>query len=48
MKITVEHYDEKISIELEHNDLSLDDFMGYINRIASAIYDPKSVEDYWK
>lgn len=48
MKITVEHYDEKVSIEVKNDDLDLDEFMEMQKRIAMAIYNPKSVEDYWK
>ena len=48
MKITVEHYDEKVSIETKNDDITLDEFMEYLNRIALAIYDSQSVEDYWK
>ena len=27
MKIAVEHYDEKVSIETKHDDITFDDFM---------------------
>lgn len=47
MKITVEHYDEKVSIETKHDDLTLDEFMDNLKRIASAIYSEKLVNDYW-
>lgn len=48
MKITVEHYDEKVSIEVKNDDLTFDEFMEMQKRIALAIYDAKTVEDYWK
>ncbi len=37
MKITVEHYDEKISIETKRDDLSFDEFMDQLKRVAQAI-----------
>lgn len=48
MKITVEHYDEKVSIKVKNDDLTFDEFMEMQKRIALAIYDAKTVEDYWK
>jgi len=48
MKITVEHYNEKVSIETNHDDLTLDEFMDNLRRIACAIYSAKLVEDYWE
>ena len=47
MKITVEHYDEKISIETKRDDLSFDEFMDQLKRVAQAIYHPQTVEDWW-
>lgn len=47
MKITVERYDEKVIVETKGDDITLSEFMGYINRIALAIYNQNSVEDYW-
>ena len=37
MKITVEHYDEKISVEVGHDDLSFKDFMDLIERICYGV-----------
>ena len=48
MKIIVEHYDEKVSIETNRDDLTIDEFIDNLKRIASAIYNEKLVEDYWK
>ena len=48
MKITVEHYDEKVSIEVKHDDITFDEFMEMQKRIAMAIYNAKKVEDYWE
>ena len=47
MKITIEHYDEKVSIETKRDDLTFDEFMEIQKRILCAIYNPKTVEKYW-
>jgi len=48
MKITVEYYDEKISIETKDDDITFDEFMDMQKRIAKAIYSDKLVDDYWR
>ena len=48
MKITVEQYNTKISIKVDHNDVTYDDFMELIMRISKAVgYNSKTIEDYW-
>jgi hypothetical protein len=47
MKITIEHYDEKVSIETERDDLSFNEFMEQTKRIAFAIYNPETVKNWW-
>jgi len=48
MKITIEHYDEKVSIETDHDDLTLDDFMELIRKIAHGIgYGSEAVEEWF-
>ena len=37
MKITVEHYDEKVSIETENDDVCFEDFMDLIERICYGV-----------
>jgi hypothetical protein len=37
MKITVEHYDEKVSIETKHDDLSFEDFMELVRKVAHGV-----------
>jgi hypothetical protein len=37
MKITVEHYDEKVSIETENDDIDFTEFMGLIKRVAHGV-----------
>ena len=37
MKITVEHYDEKVSIETKHDVLSFEDFMELVRKVAHGV-----------
>ena len=49
MKITVEHCDEKVTIQTDTEDVTLHDFMGYIERIAYAVgYQHKNIKDWYK
>lgn len=48
MKITVEHYDEKISIETNHDDLSLQEFMELVRKVAHGVgYNSESIEEWY-
>jgi hypothetical protein len=37
MKITVEHYDEKVSIERENDDLDFNEFMQLVRKVAHGV-----------
>ena len=37
MKITVEHYDEKVSIERENDDIDFSDFMELVRNVARGV-----------
>ena len=37
MKITVEHYDEKVSIERESDDIDFNEFMGLVKKVAHGV-----------
>lgn len=37
MKITVEHYNEKVSLETDHDDVSFDEFIELIRKISYGI-----------
>ena len=48
MKIAVEHYDEKVSIETKHDDITFDDFMELIRKVALGVgYHQKSVDEWF-
>jgi len=48
MKITVEHYDEKVSIETKHEDLSLDEFMELVRKVAHSVgYGDKTIAEWF-
>jgi hypothetical protein len=49
MKITVERYNTKTSIKVDHDDVEYSDFMELIMRISIGVgYSSKTVEDYWE
>jgi hypothetical protein len=48
MKITVEHYDEKVSIETEKDDLNFEDFTELLRRIAVGMgYPAITVDEFF-
>ena len=48
MKITVEHYDEKVSIETKHDDLSFDEFMESVRKVAHGVgYGDKTIAEWF-
>lgn len=47
MRITVEHYDEKVSIEVKHDDVTFGDFMELIQKVALGIGYNTNVVNEW-
>ena len=47
MKITVEHYNEKISVETNHDDLTFCDFMDLIEKLSYSLGYPVDVIKEW-
>ena len=49
MKITVEHYDEKVSIETEHDDISFENFMDLVERICHRVgYHDETIKEWFE
>ena len=49
MKITVEHYDEKVSIETEHDDISFENFMDLVERICHSVgYHDETIKEWFE
>jgi len=49
MKITVEHYEEKISIETKHDDLTFEEFMELVRKVALGLgYGSKTIEEWFE
>ena len=49
MKITVEHYDEKVSIETANDDVTFDEFMELIRKLSHGVgYGGKTIEEWFK
>jgi len=48
MKITVEHYDEKVSIETANDDVTFDEFMELIRKLSHGVgYGDKTIEEWF-
>lgn len=48
MKITVEHYDEKLSIETNHDDVTFEEFMELIKKVAYGVgYHSETIEEWF-
>ena len=48
MKITVEHYDEKVSIERENDDLDFTEFMGLVKKVAHGVgYSSETIDEWF-
>ena len=48
MKITVEHYDEKVSIERENDDINFTEFMELVIKAAHAVgYSNETIDKYF-
>lgn len=49
MKITVEHYDEKISIEVTNDDVTFDEFMELVRKVAHGVgYHSELIQEWFK
>ena len=48
MKITVEHYKEKVSIETDYDDVPFDEFMEIIRKLSHGVgYGEKTIEEWF-
>ena len=48
MKITIEHYDEKVSIEKENDDINFTEFMELVKKVARAVgYNDKTINEWF-
>jgi len=48
MKITVEHYNEKVSIETNHDDVTFDEFMELIRKVAHGVgYNSETIGEWF-
>ena len=48
MKVTVEHYDEKVSIERENDDLGFTEFMELVKKIAHGVgYADETINEWF-
>ena len=48
MKITVKHYNEKVSIETDHDDVSFDEFIELIRKVCHGVgYHEKTIKEWF-
>lgn len=48
MKITVEHYEQKVSIETKHDDLTFEEFMELVRKVAHGLgYGNETISDWF-
>ena len=48
MKITVEHYDEKVSIERENDDIDFTEFMDLVKKVAHGVgYADETINEWF-
>jgi len=47
MKITVEHYDEKVSIERKNDDIDFNEFMQLVRKVARGVGYADETIDKW-
>tara|TARA_R110002073_G_scaffold310741_1_gene481556 strand:- start:651 stop:815 length:165 start_codon:yes stop_codon:yes gene_type:complete len=48
MKITVEHYDEKVSIERKNDDLDFTEFMELVEKVAHGMgYADRTIKEWF-
>lgn len=49
MKIKVEHYDEKISVETKHDDVTFDEFMELVRKVSHAVgYSHVTINEWFR
>ena len=49
MKVTVEQYDQKISVETNHDDLKYEDFIELIEKISYSLgYSVDTIKEWFK
>ena len=47
-RITIEHYDHKITFEYDHSDILFDDYMGALKLVTIAIFSEELWNEYFE
>lgn len=48
MKITVKHYEEKVSVETKYDDVTFEDFMELVRKVAHAVgYSTATINEWF-
>ena len=48
MKITIKHYDEKMSVEINRDDLTFDEYFDLIKRMSISIYSEATWNEHFE
>jgi len=48
MKITIEHYDNKYTIEKDHDDVLFDEYMDMLKKMTSFVYTEELWNNYFE
>lgn len=49
MKITVEHYEEKVSVKTKHDDITFEDFMELVRKVSHAVgYHATTINEWFR
>lgn len=47
-RITIEHWDEKLTIEKDHSDITFDDYIEMVRSISNAIFTTGTVNEFFE
>ena len=47
-RITIEHWDEKLTVELDRSDITFDEYIEMFRRISNAVFPPGTVNEFFE
>jgi hypothetical protein len=47
-RITVEHWDEKITLELDHSDITFDEYIEMFRKLSNAVFTTGTVNEFFE
>lgn len=46
-RITVEHWDDRVSIERDHSDITFDEYIEMLKRVSAAVFTQELWDEYF-